>query len=109
MNGYIGIPEKVNENVGTQKIGMAEKVPWMVVYGLRAFHRNPGGKPDYRESQALLQMGCCGCCRKKEQKLDVAFSKHKCTDVICLALFGAVWFVTIIIFLAAGRTADTAA
>ena len=48
MNGYIGIPEKVNENVGTQKIGMAEKVPWMVVYGLRAFHRNPGGKPDYR-------------------------------------------------------------
>ena len=48
MNGYIGIPEKVNENVRIQKIGMAEKVPWMVVYGLRAFHRNPGGKPDYR-------------------------------------------------------------
>ena len=24
MNGYIGIPEKVNENVGTQKIGMAK-------------------------------------------------------------------------------------
>lgn len=52
MNGYIGIPEKVNEIVGTQKIGMAEKVPWMVVYGLRAFHRNPGGKPDYRVATA---------------------------------------------------------
>ena len=48
MNGYIGIPEKVNENVGTQKIGMAEKVLGISHYGLRAFHRNPGGKPDYR-------------------------------------------------------------
>ena len=54
MNGYIGIPEKVNENVRIQKIGMAEKVPWMVVYGLRAFHRNPGGKPDYRVQKALI-------------------------------------------------------
>ena len=56
MNGYIGIPEKVNENVGTQKIGMAEKVPWMVVYGLRAFHRNPGGKPDYREFESAVDL-----------------------------------------------------
>ena len=48
MNGYIGIPEKVNENVRIQKIGMAEKVLGISHYGLRAFHRNPGGKPDYR-------------------------------------------------------------
>ena len=48
MNGFIWNSEKINENVGVQKTGMAEKVLWMVVYGLRAFHRNPGGKPDYR-------------------------------------------------------------
>ena len=53
MNGYIGIPEKVNENVRIQKIGMAEKVLGISHYGLRAFHRNPGGKPDYREFHAI--------------------------------------------------------
>ena len=53
MNGYIGIPEKVNENVRIQKIGMAEKVLGISHYGLRAFHRNPGGKPDYRERVIL--------------------------------------------------------
>ena len=57
MNGYIGIPEKVNENVRIQKIGMAEKVLGISHYGLRAFHRNPGGKPDYRVlSRTTLKM-----------------------------------------------------
>ena len=63
MNGFIWNSEKINENVGVQKTGMAEKVLWMVVYGLRAFHRNPGGKPDYRVIQLILY--CKGLVRSK--------------------------------------------
>ena len=57
MNGFIWNSEKINENVGVQKTGMAEKVLWMVVYGLRAFHRNPGGKPDYRDNYFIAMFG----------------------------------------------------
>jgi hypothetical protein len=50
---------------------------------------------------------CC-CCRKKKT-LDVEFSKHHCTDPLCFVLFGVMWFVSIVIFLSARRTSDTAA
>ena len=59
MNGYIGIPEKVNENVRIQKIGMAEKVLGISHYGLRAFHRNPGGKPDYGANGVFYVHSVC--------------------------------------------------
>ena len=50
---------------------------------------------------------CC-CCRKKKT-LDVTYKGRHGTDILCLALFGVVWFVTIIIIIAASRSSDPAA
>lgn len=49
---------------------------------------------------------CC-CCRKKKD-LEVKFSGRHCTDPLCLVLFAAAWFVSIIVLIAAHRTADMA-
>lgn len=49
------------------------------------------------------------CCCRKKKTLDVKYTGRHCTDVVCLALFGAAWFITIVILISASRTADTAA
>lgn len=53
-------------------------------------------------------MGCCCCCRKKKT-LEVSFRHRHCTDPICFVLFCLFWFVSIVILIAAYRTADTSA
>lgn len=50
---------------------------------------------------------CC-CCRKKKT-LDVTYKGRHCTDIACLVLFAAAWFITVVVMIAAGKTADSAA
>ena len=48
------------------------------------------------------------CCRKKKT-LDVTYKNRHCTDILCLALFGVFWFVTVIIMVSASKSSDEAA
>ena len=57
--------------------------------------------------QDCLNPFMCCCCRKKKD-LEVKFSGRHCTDPLCLVLFAAAWFVSIIVLIAAHRTADMA-
>lgn len=49
------------------------------------------------------------CCCRKKKTLDVTYKGRHCTDIACLVLFAAAWFITIVVMIAAGRTADSAA
>lgn len=49
------------------------------------------------------------CCCRKKKTLEVSFSGRHCTDPICFVLFCLFWFVSIVVLIAAYRTADVAA